>query len=90
MAPFTQDQLLRRVLKTEGMLPVISHREVSTELLMRQCEQTVENYSDWPQEQGFGSSDMTFVVQGTIDNIIYETGIPYQTTFNPMLFVQKQ
>lgn len=52
----------------------------------------MEDYSDWPEEQGFGSSDMTYAVQSAIDDIIgiLELGDKYKTDFIPYLSVVKK
>lgn len=87
-SPFTQDYLLQRVLKTPGILPILSHPKVTTEDIMTVCEDLTQEWSDYPKGQGWGSSDMTFATQTAIDNIIRITGIPYETTFDPCLIVR--
>lgn len=90
MSPFSPDQLLRRVLTTEGMLPILSHSKVSTEQILQSCEEVTEWYEDHPEGQGFGSSDMTYAVKSVIDLLIRVTEIPYFTEFNPMLRVTNE
>lgn len=90
MTPFTSEDLLKRLLKTEGILPIISHSKVTTDDITDSCDDVVEMYSDWDSEQGFGSSDMTHAVKSVIDQIIRVTGIPYTTQFNPVLEVIKE
>lgn len=48
-----------------------------------------EDYSDWPEDQGFGSSDMTFVRKSFIDSMISLANLNgyYQTDFKPYLKV---
>ena len=48
-----------------------------------------EDYSDWPEDQGFGSSDMTYVRKSFIDNMIRLANLSgyYQTDFKPYLKV---
>lgn len=49
----------------------------------------VDDYSDWPEDQGFGSSDMTYVYKSFIDNMIRMANLSgkYQTDFKPYLKV---
>ncbi|MEY4334485.1 MAG: hypothetical protein RLZZ196_3229 [Bacteroidota bacterium] len=48
-----------------------------------------EDYSDWPEDQGFGSSDMTFVRKHFIDTMISLANLNgyYETDFKPYLKV---
>ncbi len=48
-----------------------------------------EDYSDWPEDQGFGSSDMTYVRKSFIDSMISLANLNgyYQTDFKPYLKV---
>ena len=48
-----------------------------------------EDYSDWPEDQGFGSSDMTFVRQSFINTMISLANLNgyYMTDFKPYLKV---
>ena len=48
-----------------------------------------DNYSEWPEDQGFGSSDMTYVVMMYIDTMIGYAGLSgyYETGFAPSLKV---
>jgi hypothetical protein len=48
-----------------------------------------EDYSDWPEDQGFGSSDMTYVRKSFIDTIIDIDNLRgyYETKFQPYLKV---
>lgn len=52
-------------------------------------EDVAEDYSDWPEDQGFGSSDMTYVRKSFIDNMIRLANLSgyYQTDFKPYLKV---
>ncbi len=49
----------------------------------------MEDYSDWPEDQGFGSSDMTYVRKSFIDSMISLANLNgyYQTDFKPYLKV---
>ena len=48
-----------------------------------------EDYQDWPEDQGFGSSDMTFVRKSFIDSMISLANLDgyYETKFQPYLKV---
>ncbi len=48
-----------------------------------------DEYSEWPEEQGFGSSDMTFVRQSFINSMISLANLNgyYDTAFQPYLKV---
>lgn len=49
----------------------------------------MEDYQDWPEDQGFGSSDMTYVRKSFIDSMISLANLNgyYQTDFKPYLKV---
>jgi hypothetical protein len=51
--------------------------------------EVANDYSDWPEDQGFGSSDMTFVRKDFIDTMISIAGLhdDYKTDFRPFLKV---
>jgi hypothetical protein len=48
-----------------------------------------EDYQDWPEDQGFGSSDMTYVRQSFINTMISLANLNgyYMTDFKPYLKV---
>ena len=48
-----------------------------------------EDYQDWPEDQGFGSSDMTYVRKSFIDTMISLGNLNgyYMTDFKPYLKV---
>lgn len=48
-----------------------------------------EDYQDWPEDQGFGSSDMTYVRKSFIDSMITLANLDgyYETKFQPYLKV---
>ena len=52
-------------------------------------DEVAEYYSDWPEDQGFGSSDMTYVRKSFIDTMIDIANLRgyYQTDFKPYLKV---
>jgi len=52
-------------------------------------EEVASDYSDWPEDQGFGSSDMTYVRKSFIDSMISLANLNgyYETKFAPYLKV---
>ena len=52
-------------------------------------EEVAEDYMDWPEDQGFGSSDMTYVIKSFIDSMIGRANLRghYETKFTPRLSV---
>ena len=51
--------------------------------------EVAEDYQDWPEDQGFGSSDMTYARKSFIDTMISIANLKgyYQTSFEPYLKV---
>jgi hypothetical protein len=51
--------------------------------------EVAEDYSDWPEDQGFGSSDMTYVRKSFVDTMISIANLNgyYETKFAPYLKV---
>ena len=51
--------------------------------------EVAEDYQDWPEDQGFGSSDMTYVRKSFIDTMIDIANLRgyYETKFEPYLKV---
>lgn len=52
-------------------------------------DELAEDYSDWPEDQGFGSSDMTYARMSFINNMISYANLNgyYETKFAPYLKV---
>ena len=52
-------------------------------------EDVAEDYEGWPEDQGFGSSDMTYVRKSFIDSMIRLANLNgyYMTDFKPYLKV---
>ena len=48
---------------------------------------TNDYYSDWPEDQGFGSSDFTSAIKTFVDFVIYYLELPLKTSFTPTLSV---
>jgi hypothetical protein len=51
--------------------------------------EVAEDYQDWPEDQGFGSSDMTYARKSFIDTMISIANLRgyYETKFQPYLKV---
>ena len=52
-------------------------------------DELISDYSDWPEDQGFGSSDMTYARQSFINTMIDFANLRgyYETKFDPYLKV---
>jgi hypothetical protein len=77
----------------ENAFPVISkfsNREVTiTDAIYEALSDVMSDFEDWPEDQGFGSSDMTFAKKSFIDSMISIAGLSddYKTDFRPFLKV---
>jgi len=77
----------------ENTFPVISKwsgREVTiTEAIYEALSEVIQDFEDWPEDQGFGSSDMTFAKKSFIDSMIGIANLhdDYKTDFKPFLKV---
>ena len=60
-----------------------------SDAVFNSLEDVASDYSDWPEDQGFGSSDMTFVRKHFIDTMISLANLNgyYETDFKPYLKV---
>jgi hypothetical protein len=79
--------IVRNAFPVEGRFTkrVITYSDAVYEAL----NDVTEDYSDWPEDQGFGSSDMTYVRKSFIDTMIDLANLRgyYQTDFKPYLKV---
>jgi hypothetical protein len=77
----------------ENTFPVISKwsgREVTiTDAIYVALSDVISDFEDWPEDQGFGSSDMTFAKKSFIDTMINMANLSddYKTDFKPFLKV---
>jgi hypothetical protein len=77
----------------ENAFPVtskFSNREVTiTDAIYEALSDVISDFEDWPEDQGFGSSDMTFAKKSFIDSMINIAGLhnEYKTDFKPFLKV---
>ena len=60
-----------------------------SDAVFNSLEIVANEYSDWDEDQGFGSSDMTYVRKLFIDEMIFFAGLRgyYETDFKPYLKV---
>jgi len=79
--------VIRNAFPVEGRFTkrVITYPEAVFEALA----EVAEDYEDWPSDQGFGSSDMTYVRKSFIDSLIDMANLRgyYETKFQPYLKV---
>jgi len=79
--------VVRNAFPVEGRFTkrVITYADAVYEAL----NDVAEDYSDWPEDQGFGSSDMTYVRQSFINTMIDLANLRgyYETKFQPYLRV---
>jgi hypothetical protein len=79
--------VIRNTFPVEGKYTkrVITYADAVYEAL----NDVAEDYQDWPEDQGFGSSDMTFVRKSFIDSMIRMANLNgyYETKFDPYLKV---
>jgi len=77
----------------ENAFPVTSKwsgREVTiTDAIYVALSDVMSDFEDWPEDQGFGSSDMTFAKKSFIDSMIGMANLHdnYKTDFKPFLKV---
>jgi hypothetical protein len=79
--------VVRNTFPVEGRFTkrVITYSDAVFEAL----EEVASDFSDWPEDQGFGSSDMTYVRKSFIDTMIDIANLRgyYETKFAPYLKV---
>jgi hypothetical protein len=79
--------VVRNAFPVEGRFTkrVITYSDAVYEAL----SDVAEDYQDWPEDQGFGSSDMTYVRKQFIDTMIDIANLRgyYETKFAPYLKV---
>lgn len=79
--------VVRNAFPVEGRFTkkVITYSDAVYEAL----NDVIEDYSDWPEDQGFGSSDMTYVRKHFVDTMISLANLNgyYMTDFKPYLKV---
>ena len=88
--------IVSRALGIDSFKQMISDEQVQfSELVDTSVEIAEEWTNDWDEDQGFGSSDGTYLLKDFIDTIILSytnstyNKSGYQTVFNPSLSVAK-
>ena len=73
----------------DGFSQVIEAEDIEQRDLLDIAIHVVSEWSsDWPEDQGFGSSDRTYMMKDFIDTILWsQTKDKYKTVFNPGLKV---
>jgi len=87
-----QDLVFKAKSRIAGFSEMIRDEEIPQWDLLDTSLSVVEEWSsDWDEEQGFGSSDGTFMLKDFIDNVIHQfTSLNiYKTEFNPSLQIVK-
>lgn len=84
-APFYYHELIFRSHFLSGVTELLS--QVPQHIRLQSAQEVEDQYSDWDEDQGFGSSDFTYAIQSFLDNVIAYSGLPYRTQFNPRLEV---
>jgi len=63
----------------ENAFPVVSKwsgRQVTiTDAIYEALSEVISDFEDWPEDQGFGSSDMTFAKKSFLDSMIGIAGL---------------
>jgi len=91
-----QDLIFRAKSRIDGFTKMIGEEEIPQWDLLETATEIAEEWTnDWDEDQGFGSSDGTYLLKDFIDTIIscYTKSIynksGYQTVFNPSLSIVK-
>ena len=78
--------------RIEGFTKMIGDEKIHQWDLLDTATEVAEEWTyDWDENQGFGSSDMTFMIKDFIDNVIHQfTSLNiYKTEFSPSLQIVK-
>ena len=78
--------------RIKGFNEMIGTEQIPQWDLLETATEVAEEWTnDWDEDQGFGSSDGTFMLKDFIDNVIYQfTSLNiYKTEFNPSLQIVK-
>ena len=82
--------IVSRALGIDSFKQMINDEQVQfSELVDTSVEIAEEWTNDWDEDQGFGSSDGTYLLKDFIDTIISSYTKGYKTVFNPCLSVAK-
>ena len=82
--------IVSRALGIDSFKQMISDEQVQfSELIDTSVEIAEEWTNDWDEDQGFGSSDGTYLLKDFMDTIIGSYTKGYKTIFSPYLTVSK-
>jgi poly-beta-hydroxyalkanoate depolymerase len=87
-----QDLVFRAKAHILGFNEMIGNEQIPQWDLLETATEVAEEWTnDWDEDQGFGSSDGTFMLKDFIDNVIHQfTSLNiYKTEFNPSLQIVK-
>ena len=85
-----QSLVFRAVSRIAGFSEMVRDNEIPQWDLLETATQVAEEWTnDWDDDQGFGSSDGTYMLKEFIDDVIMSfTKRNYKTEFTPMLSVE--
>lgn len=75
--------------RINGFTKMIGDEHIPQWDLLGMAMEVAEEWTeDWDEDQGFGSSDMTFMIKDFIDRVIYQfAGSKLVTKFTPLLSI---
>ena len=75
--------------RVNGFVEFINENDVKQWDLLEMAMEVAEEWTnDWDEDQGFGSSDGTYMLKDFIDNVIWKyAGGKFETKFTPSLSV---
>ena len=85
-----QDLIFRAKSRIDGFTKMIGEEEIPQWDLLETATEIAEEWTnDWDEDQGFGSSDGTYMLKEFIDTVIWSftKGGKYMTDFTPCLSV---
>ena len=82
--------IVSRALGIDSFKQMINDEQVQFSELVHTSVQIAEEWTnDWDEDQGFGSSDGTYLLKDFMDTIIGSYTKGYKTIFSPYLTVSK-
>jgi len=84
-----QDLVFRATAHIKGFKELIKEYEIPQWDLLETAQAVSESWTnDWDEDQGFGSSDGTYMLKDFTDNVIWQFASgKLETKFNPVLSV---
>jgi hypothetical protein len=74
--------------RVNGFTKMIGDEQIPQWDLLEIANEVAEEWTyDWPEDEGFGSSDMTYMIKDFIDNVIWRFASGNMTKFNPSLSI---